>query len=221
MSPVEIIALLFLVAIIAGFIDSLAGGGGLITLPALIISGMNPLMALGTNKVQSSAGSGMASFVMLKQNRVTWSHVQLKFLIAFLGSVMGTLIVLSMDIGVLNFVIPIVLILIAGYFLWVPLDKVPLISNLKNRTYKTVVIPIIGFYDGMFGPGTGSFFAFSGMAFRGYNLKQSTAIAKPLNFATNIGSLVIFIQAGQVAWVTGIVMMAGQFIGAWLVQIIY
>ena len=79
-----------------------------------------------------------------------------------------------------------------------------------------MVVPCIGFYDGMFGPGTGSFFSFSGVALRGLGLIDATVVAKTLNFATNVAALLIFLIAGKVVWVAGLTMMVGQFLGAWL-----
>ena len=78
------------------------------------------------------------------------------------------------------------------------------------------MVPLIGFYDGLFGPGTGSFFTLAGRSLRNQNFLQATAIAKTLNFSTNFASLLVFIFAGQVIWLLGLIMMLGQFIGAWL-----
>ena len=87
--------------------------------------------------------------------------------------------------------------------------------KLDLGMYRGVVIPAIGCYDGMFGPGTGSFFALAGVSLRGNNLLTATAVAKTLNFATNLASLLVFILAGKIVWIAGLVMMAGQATGAW------
>jgi uncharacterized protein len=213
----ELLSLLFLTAIVAGLLDTLAGGGGLISIPALILSGVPPLSALGTNKLQGSMGTATASFLMLKKKKITWIEIRPLMLLAFLGSALGTLIVQFINTDVLSFIIPIVLLFIAIYFLISPKPSAtstkPKISDTK---YSRTVIPAIGFYDGMFGPGTGSFFALAGVMCKGLQLIQSTAIAKPLNFATNLASLIVFIAAGQVVWIVGGVMMIGQVIGAWI-----
>ena len=211
-----VILFLFFAAFVAGFLDTLAGGGGLIALPALLVCGLPPLLALGTNKLQGSMGTATATFVMLRTRRVDWHSVKHLMLTAFVGSLLGTIAVQYIDTNVLNFIIPIVLVIIITYFLFVP----PLhTENVKPKIslgkYKNAVVPLIGWYDGMFGPGTGSFFVLSGVALRSHDLINSTVIAKTLNFSTNIASLFIFLIAGKVLWSIGLIMMVGQFLGAW------
>lgn len=219
----EVLSLLFAVAVIAGLLDTLAGGGGLITLPALILSGLPPLAALGTNKLQASMGTATATYLMLKNKRIAWNDVKLLMLAAFAGSVLGTITVQFINTDILSLVIPAVLLFIASYFLLAPListlpkssvpDSAPKLSLLH---YRNRVIPPIGFYDGMFGPGTGSFFALAGVACRGQTMLSATAVAKSLNFSTNIASLIVFLFTGKIVWAIGLLMIVGQFIGAWL-----
>ena len=211
----ESLLFLFIAASIAGFIDTLAGGGGLITVPALILSGIPPHTALGTNKLQSSMGSGTATFIMFRKGRVSWPNVKNLMLAAFIGSLMGTVAVQFIDSSVLSFVIPAVLVLIALYFLFSPqLSEVERHPRISDNLFKKLLVPVIGWYDGMFGPGTGSFFAMAGVSLRGQGLIDATVVAKTLNFATNIASLIVFLIAGKVVWLYGFTMMAGQFIGA-------
>lgn len=212
----ELLSILFVVAVVAGLLDTLAGGGGLISIPALIISGVPPLAALGTNKLQGSVGTATASFMMLKKKRVHWHEVKSLMLSAFIGAAVGTVIVQFINTEVLSFVIPIVLLFIAIYFLISPVPVQSSTPKLSEAKYKKAVIPAIACYDGMFGPGTGSFFALSGVSCRGQDLITSTAVAKPLNFSTNIASLFVFLVAGHIVWVVGILMMAGQLLGAWV-----
>jgi len=214
---IELLSLLFLVAVVAGLLDTLAGGGGLISLPALILSGVPPLAALGTNKLQGSIGTATATYIMLRSKRISWDSVKYLMLKAFVGAILGTIAVQFVNIEVLSFVIPIVLLFIAIYFLISPNPtKAQGKPKLSNRKYKNIVVPFIGYYDGMFGPGTGSFFALSGVSCRGHDLITSTIVAKPLNFATNIASLIVFLIAGHIVWGIGIAMMLGQMLGAWL-----
>lgn len=212
----EVSLFLFTIAVAAGLIDTLAGGGGLIALPALIVSGIPPLFALGTNKLQGSMGTATATFMMLKKRRVSWQEVKPLMLAAFIGSTLGTIAVQFIDTRLLSFVIPAVLFVIAVYFLLMPQPRTgkskPKISQSK---FKKLVVPLIGWYDGMFGPGTGSFFALAGVSLQGHGLIYSTAVAKTLNFSTNIASLAVFLAAGKVIWAAGILMMAGQMLGAW------
>ena len=214
---IELLSILFFVAVVAGLLDTLAGGGGLISIPALILSGVPPLAALGTNKLQGSVGTATASYMMFKNKKVHWSSVKYLMLSAFIGAVIGTIFVQFINTEILSFVIPIVLLFIAVYFLLSPMPTEnqgkPRLSNMK---YKNIVVPFIGYYDGMFGPGTGSFFALSGVSCRGHDLITSTAVAKPLNFSTNVASLIVFLIAGHIVWVIGILMMFGQVLGAWL-----
>lgn len=212
----ELLALLFLASCVAGFLDTLAGGGGLIVLPALVLSGIPPLSALGTNKLQGTVGTATATFLMLRNRKVRWNEVKFLMLTAFIGATLGTAAVQFIDTEILSFVIPSVLLLIALYFLLVPLpSQVGRRPRLSNEKYKRIVVPVIGWYDGMFGPGTGSFFALAGVSLRGQGLIESTAIAKTLNFSTNIASLLVFLVAGKVVWLVGAIMMFGQFLGAW------
>ena len=214
---IELLSLLFLVAVMAGLLDTLAGGGGLITIPALILSGVPPLAALGTNKLQGSMGTATATYMMLKNKKINWNSVKELMLTAFFGSVFGAITVQFINTDILYFVIPIVLLFIAIYFIISPmLTKNEGVAKLSKGKYTNIVVPFIGYYDGMFGPGTGSFFALSGVSCRGHDLIKSIAIAKPLNFSTNIASLIIYLIAGNVVWVVGIVMMTGQVLGAWL-----
>jgi len=214
---IELLAFLFLIAIVAGFIDTLAGGGGLISLPALILSGIPPLASLGTNKLQGSMGTAIATFMMFSKKRICWAEHKPLMLSAFIGATVGTVMVQFINTEVLSFVIPLVLLFIGLYFLLAPyLMKKMQSYKLSEHKYKTIIIPAIGFYDGLFGPGTGSFFALSGIICQGKELISATATAKSLNFATNIASLIIFLAAGHVVWVVGILMMLGQGIGAWL-----
>ena len=213
----ELLASLFLAASLAGFIDTLAGGGGLITMPALIMSGVPPLAVLGTNKLQSSMGTATATYMMLKTKRVHWHDVRHLMLYAFLGAALGALGIQFVDADSLSLVIPAVLLFIAVYFLFSPqLRERHAAPRLSSGKYRNVIMPLIGCYDGMFGPGTGSFFTLAGVSLRGCGLIDATAIAKTLNFSTNIASLMVFMSAGKVVWVVGIFMMSGQLIGAWM-----
>lgn len=214
---VETLLFLFFAAAIAGFMDTLAGGGGLITVPALVVAGVPSLSALGTNKLQSSFGSGTASFVLFKHKRIHWQELKPMMLAAFIGSAVGTMIVQFIDTKILEFIIPLVLIVIATYFLASPYFKLDSGKpRISSKLYQRIILPIIGIYDGMFGPGTGSFLAVAGVSLRGLELLKATATAKPLNFATNIASLIVFIFAGQIIWLAGITMIIGQLIGAWI-----
>lgn len=208
---------LCLAAFAAGYLDTLVGGGGLITIPALLMAGVPPLAALGTNKLQAVTGSGTASILMFRSGRVSFRDVRWLMLVAFLGSVVGTVLVQFFSTELLEIIIPLVIILIAGYFIASPNQaSISREAKVSSTTYRAAVVPSIGFYDGMFGPGTGSFFVLAGVSLRGQEIVSATAVAKTLNFATNLASLLVFIAYGQLVWLIGIVMMLGQISGATL-----
>ncbi|EDY84038.1 conserved domain protein, putative [Verrucomicrobiia bacterium DG1235] len=213
----DILAVLFLVALLAGFIDTLAGGGGLIALPALLMAGVPPLVALGTNKLQGSVGTATASWMMVKNGRVEWRDVRSLMALAFCGSAGGSVAVQFVDVSVLSLLIPIVLTSTALYFLLMPqVRERGKVLKARVGVFRGFAVPGIGWYDGMFGPGTGSFFSLAGVSLRGQGLVEATAVAKTLNFATNIASLCVFLFAGKVAWLAGGTMILGQLLGAWL-----
>lgn len=213
---VDVLLILFLVSIVAGFIDTLAGGGGLITMPALLISGIPPLAALGTNKLQGSVGTATATYMMFKHKKISWQNVRYMMLLAFVGSVLGSVAVQFINTELLSFVVPIALLFVAVYFVIAPMPgEGSSKPRLSLRLYQYTVVPLIGWYDGMFGPGTGSFFSLAGVTLRGHNLRDSTAVAKAFNFSTNIASLIVFMSVGQLVIVAGLSMMIGQIIGAW------
>jgi uncharacterized protein len=215
LSP-HVLAILFSAAAVAGFVDAIAGGGGLITIPVLLLAQVPPLQALATNKLQGSFGSLTSSLMMLRKGLVQVPDVRRLFACSLVGAALGASAVQFVRAQTLDIVIPVVLISIALYFLFAPnagaLERKPRVSN---GAYEGMVVPGIGFYDGMFGPGTGSFFSLAGVALRGQNLLTATAHAKVLNFASNIASLGVFIIGGKVIWIAGATMIVGQVIGSW------
>lgn len=204
-------------AFAAGLLDTLAGGGGLITVPALLLAGVPPVQALGTNKLQGSFGTLTATVQVLRKHGVAWRDVRGPMLVAFAGSAAGSIVILFVDPEALEIVIPIVLAAIAAYFLLVrDAHMPPPRARMSRKAYVSSVVPAIGAYDGAFGPGTGSLFALGGVALRGFDLRRSTALAKTLNFATNVAALIVFVAAGKVVWLLGGLMALGQLAGAWL-----
>lgn len=207
--------LLMLAALAAGFIDSIAGGGGLITLPALLATGMPPALALGTNKLQSCFGSFTATLYFWRQGlikvRQLWPHI----ICTFIGSAVGTLLVQHLDPGLLSKLLPFLLIAFSIYFLLSPRisneDSEPRLSPLA---FAFLIGTSVGFYDGFFGPGTGSFFAIAFVALAGFGLAKATAHTKLLNFTSNIASLLFFALGGHVLWSAGLAMAVGQYLGA-------
>jgi hypothetical protein len=118
------------------------------------------------------------------------------------------------DTKVLSFVIPIILVLIAIYFIISPKPKIGPKNSESNRGFDKYAVPSIGFYDGMFGPGAGSFFVMAGVMFKKLEIIQATILAKPLNFASNIAGVIVFLSFGHIAFLIALIMMIGQLIGA-------
>lgn len=207
--------LLPLVAVVAGFIDTLAGGGGLLTVPALLLAGLPPINALATNKVQGSMGTLTASLVLMRKGFLKPAEIRLPLLFCFLAAGFGTVLVQFLPPPLLRYAIPLVLLVIATYFLLTPAaGEVAAHPRLGQRLYQFTVLPVIAFYDGLIGPGTGSFFTLAGVALRGQTLLQATVHAKAFNFMTNLASVAVFVVGGHVLWLTGLSMMLGQMLGA-------
>ncbi|AZQ09970.1 TSUP family transporter [Shewanella khirikhana] len=213
----ELAAVLFVVAMVAGFIDAIAGGGGLLTIPALMWVGLSPAAALATNKLQACGGSFFASLYFVRKKMVDLASLKLSIFCAFLGAALGTIAVQLIDASVLEKLLPFLILAIGGYFLFS--KKVS--EDDRHRVLAPTAFAFtaalgVGFYDGFFGPGTGSFFALAFVSLAGFGLAKATAHAKVLNFATNISSLIFFALGGKVVWLLGGLMLVGQALGATL-----
>lgn len=207
--------LLFGAALVAGFVDAIAGGGGLITVPALLFAGVPPLSSIATNKLQSSFGTLIASITMLRHRVVTLAEVRWLVVAAFIGGASGAFVVRMVSTAALELVVPLVLAGIATYFVFAKsVGDEETSPRLSAVVYRSTVVPVIGFYDGFFGPGTGSFFALSGVSLRGRALLRSTGFAKCMNFASNVASLIVFVLSGAVWFKAGGIMLVGQLLGA-------
>lgn len=209
--------ILFGVSILAGFIDAIAGGGGIITIPALLAAGIPPHEALATNKLQGTFGSGMASLNFIRKGFISLNEVWVGICYTFLGAILGTYAVLLIDPDFLAKLILLMLLAIFLYTLFSPnmgaIDKRALIS--KNLFFLIFGLAI-GFYDGFFGPGTGSFWTIAFVGLMGFNLKKATAQTKVMNFTSNIVSLGVFILNGHLLFLIGFLMGFGQIIGAYI-----
>lgn len=212
----ELIAFLAVAALVAGFIDAIAGGGGLITVPALLAAGINPVAALATNKVQGTFGSATATLSYWRAGRINFRLIRGPLVCSLVGAALGTVAVMYVDTSWLMVVLPLLLAAIAVYFLIGPkASDEDAEARMTPKAYGGVAGGI-GFYDGFFGPGTGSFFALSLVTLMGMGLTRATAHTKALNFASNIVSVAVFAAGGQVVWAIGLSMATGQVIGGWL-----
>ncbi|WP_411036662.1 TSUP family transporter [Shinella sp. BYT-45] len=211
----HVLILLFLAAFLAGFIDSIAGGGGMITIPAMLLAGIPPLETLGTNKLQSLFGSGSATLAYARAGHVRLGEQLPMAALSALGSVFGALLATVVPGDVLKIVLPFLLVAIAVYFGLKPnIGDVDKHRRMSVLLFTVTIVPLIGFYDGVFGPGTGSFFMLAFVTLAGFGVLKATAHTKLLNFGSNLGAFVVFILYGVVLWKVGLAMGAGQFLGA-------
>jgi len=211
----EIYAVLTMVAFLAGFIDAIAGGGGLLTVPAMLAAGIPPIATLATNKLQSSFSSGTAMLNFGRKGMIDWRTYWPQIIVILILSGMGSWAVQSIETDMLNLIVPVLLLAVVAYVLLSPrMSDEDVHHRLSARGY----LPVggaIGFYDGFFGPGTGSFFATSLVSLRGLGLTRATAHTKAFNFASNFGSLIVFLANGHAMILLGLCMAAGSAAGAW------
>ena len=223
----EHIVLVYLVVcffvFLAGFVDSIAGGGGLISLPAYMIVGLPAHTAIATNKISSSMGTAVSSFYYLRQGFMKWKICAPSIVAAFIGSALGAKITLMIDEKVLKIAMLIVLPIILFYVL----RSNALKGNEENTTdvidgmliFKCVIIAVvIGVYDGIYGPGTGTFLMLLFTGFCHMTLNDAAGTTKAINLTTNITALVVFLINGKVLLPLGIAAgvcnMAGNYLGS-------
>lgn len=214
----DVIALLMAAAFVAGMIDAVAGGGGLITIPALLAAGVPPVQALATNKLQSAFGTGGAVIAFARKGHLDLRRFAAPVLASFAGSALGAYILTRIDPGFLAGFLPVLLIAMAVYFLVAPRLGDDDRHSRAGPALLAAIVFAIGCYDGFFGPGTGSFFTMTLVALFGLGLIRAVAHAKLLNFASNLASLAILVPGGHVLWSTGLAMalasIAGGQVGA-------
>lgn len=204
------------VAFLTGFVDAIAGGGGLIMMPALLVSGVPPIQALGTNKLQSMCGTFVAMRNYAAKGLIEWRRNLPTAAAVFVAACAGALLVQHVEATTLALVIPLLLLANAIYILVSPrMTDQDAQHRLTSRGYAPVG-GAIGFYDGFFGPGTGSFFTSTLVALRGYGLTKATALTKFLNWTSNVASVLLFAFGGKILWMLGLCMAVGAMAGGWL-----
>jgi hypothetical protein len=211
----EWLLFLFLVAVCAGWIDTIAGGGGLLALPALLFAGLDPATTIATNKLQGTAGTLISSQYFIRKKIVSLNSMKTMIATTFIGSIFGSWIVLQINPVILTWILPFLLIATGLYVLLSQnFNDSQKKQILKPLLFALSLAPLIGLYDGFFGPGTGSFLALAFVSLLGFGLSKATAHAKVLNFTSNVASLLFFISFGNISWIAGSVMICGQLIGA-------
>ena len=216
--------LLTLLVFLAGFVDAIAGGGGLITLPAYLAHGLSPALLLGTNKLSSSMGTLVAAAKFLKEVRFRADFLFIVILLAALGALLGartiTLVAPELIRYLLIVALPPVAILLVTQRAFGLADTSAAFSPNSLLARAGLISFLISFYDGLLGPGTGTFLALAFARFCGFDLLRSTALAKVLNLTSNLASLGAFLYFGRVNITLGLAMglagMAGNYAGSHL-----
>lgn len=206
---------LFAGAMLAGWIDAIAGGGGMLTIPLLLWAGLPPAGVLGTNKFQASFGSSTAAAYHVRKGVVQVREALPGIVWTAVGAALGAWSVQRIPSETLGAVIPGLLLAIAVYALVTPsLGEQITAPRLTAPLFYLMFGLGLGYYDGFFGPGTGSFWAVAFVLGLGYTLTRATGYTKVMNFTSNIVSLVVFLVGGHVYFLPGAVMAVGQVVGS-------
>ena len=212
---------LILACFLAAFVDAVAGGGGLISLPAYFIAGFPSHMALGTNKFASMWGSLVASIKFAKEKKIDFSLIKWLLPMSLLGAVLGVKAVLLVDSNILAPLVMFMILIVGLYSLFsknLGLRNSYSGSSKKAQLLGMLLALVLGFYDGFFGPGTGTFLVFAMIKIFKFDFLLANANAKPLNLASNFASLITFALNGKILYLYGIpiafTMMLGGYIGA-------
>lgn len=207
---------LTLTGVVAGFVDAVAGGGGLITVPALIYAGLPPAMVLGTNKAQAACGTAMATWRYHRAGLFELRPALPSVGAVFAGAMIGTLVVSHMKAEWLGLIVPVLLMAICLYTLLSPrMSDADANARVSPKGYLPAGAAV-GFYDGFFGPGAGQFYTMSLVTLRGMGLTRATGLAKLFNLTSNVTSIIVFAAGGKILWLLGGCMAAGAMSGAWL-----
>jgi uncharacterized protein len=207
--------ILILAAFVAGVVDSIAGGGGLVTVPVLLLAGASPVEALATNKLQGTFGAGTAMLAYARAGHVRPQGQLGMAAISALAGAGGALVAHLIPVEVLRIIMPVILIGVAAFFALKPgLTDEARAARISPPVFAVTVVPLVAAYDGFFGPGTGSFYMMGFVLLAGYGVLKATAHTKMLNFASNLGSLIVFIQTGATWWFVGLAMAVAQVAGA-------
>ena len=206
-------------SLFAGFVDSIVGGGGLILVPALFATfpGAAPATLFGTNKGASIWGTAMATVQYSRRVQMPWPVLLPAALCGFVASLCGAWLVTVVPADFLRKLLPVVLLLVLVYtLLKKELGRVhaPRFAGKKETAVASGIGAVIGFYDGFFGPGTGSFFVFLLVRFLGYDFLHASAGAKLLNTATNLSAIALFAWKGHVWWHFALAMAIANVLGS-------
>ncbi|MCW5256855.1 hypothetical protein D5038_10965 [Verminephrobacter aporrectodeae subsp. tuberculatae] len=213
----DAIGMLTAVAFLAGFFDAIAGGGGLITLPALFLAGLEPVSAIATNKFQAASATVSATVAFARKGLIEWRESRWLVFCGFFGGACGALLVSAVNKRWLEACVPVMLIFVALYFIFSPrLGNEERRRRISIFVFSITVAPLLGMYDGIFGPGVGSFFMVGFVLLCGLGMMRAMSFTKIANAACNLGSLSIFIAKGVIVWPLAVAMALAAFAGAQL-----
>jgi len=205
---------LFATGLVAGTVDAIAGGGGLIALPALLGLGIPAPLALATSKLQGTFGSASAAWSFVRRGVVNLRECRLGFALTALGGLVGAGAMRLLDPYFLSALIPWLLGAIVIYMIFRPqLGENSRHHRMAALTFYLIFGLGLGFYDGFFGPGVGSFWTIAFVTLLGHDFVRAAGHTKVMNFASNISALIYFSIAGTVLWLPGLAMGAGQLVG--------
>ncbi|MDB4943070.1 MAG: putative rane transporter protein [Labilithrix sp.] len=215
MVTTQALALLALAAFAAGLVDAIAGGGGLLTVPALLAAGLPPQLALATNKGQAAFGavSSFASF--WNRDGIDRKRAPIGFACGFLGSIVGARVLLLVKPEPLKPIVLVLLLFAAGFVAWPRKPR----HGEPHTWAMRALFPIafgMGFYDGFFGPGTGSILIVLFVAVFGDTMTRASGNAKVVNLASNLAALALFSMRGLVLWKISLPMAAANALGAFV-----
>jgi len=218
----EHLLLLLAVAVAAGWVDAVVGGGGLIQLPALMLvfPGLPPATAMGTNKLAAIAGTSSAAVAYARRTTIDWRTTAPAAVLATVFAGLGALVAASIPAGAFRPVTMVLLLLVLAFVVLRPsfgtVARDETVS--RRRRVAALLLPgvVIGFYDGAFGPGTGTFLVIAFTALLSLDFVSGSAMAKLVNLGTNIGALVVFAIGDHILWRTGLAMAVCSVLGAQL-----
>ncbi|PAF16334.1 hypothetical protein CHH69_10690 [Terribacillus saccharophilus] len=212
----DTILLIILFGFLAAFIDSVVGGGGLITIPALLFAGLNPAAAVATNKLAGTLGSFTSTLMFYRSGNLDLKSVMKFFPLSFIGSLLGAWTVHVIDPALFKPLMLVMLIAVAIYTIikkdWGSVSTYERLTP-KRLLIFAAVLTLIGFYDGFLGPGTGSFLMFA-FLFIGFDFLRAAGSAKLLNFGSNVSALILFMILGQVHYAIGLIMGISGIFGS-------
>jgi len=216
-----VMVLLGLAGLMAGFVDAVVGGGGLVQLPALLLAfpGAAPVQVLATNKLASICGTSVSSATFYRRVRPDPRTFLPLMLLALLGSVIGALVASHLPRSAFDPIVLVVLVLVGGYVLVSPQVGTTSVLRFSGHRHTAAAMLTglgIGFYDGAIGPGTGSFFVFTLVGLLGYSFLEASAKAKLANWATNLGALLVFVPQGAVMWRVGLLVGLANLLGGYV-----